>query len=255
MTKFIITNYKYNIKYDLNYDTFSNFIQSLKESKKYYYDLCKKNNINTTDFDYQYIKNIDILQGELFKYYILLTNNKNSQKYIILNDDIRNFYNFMIKQLKKSSQYCYILHHLFEDEQVCNLNRLYEYYYDNDIIDMYLLEGDSEFMLNIDINYLTRDNLYRLLYIYACNVNRYEYFRKGYLNKFNINNKLIPSSNPSLKISCYNTAKEFDDSLNKYLDSLNYDTKYDRKFKKIVDNLFDISLSNIKNEIEYIPID
>ena len=255
MTKFIIKNHKYNIEYDIKFDTFSNFIQSLKESKKYFYDLCNKNNINTHNFDFQYIKNIDILQGELLKYYILSTNNEDSEKYIILNDDIRNFYNFMIKQFKKSSQNCYLLHPQFEDEEICNLCRLYEYYYDSDFINMYLLEGDSEFILNININYLTRDNLYRLLYIYACNVNRYEYFRKGYLNKFNIYNKLIPSSNPSLKISCYNTAKEFDESLNKYLNSLNYDTIYDRELKKLVDNLFDISLSNIKNEIKYIPID
>ena len=95
---FTIKNHKYNIEYDIKFDTFSNFIQSLKESKKYFYDLCNKNNINTHNFDFQYIKNIDILQGELLKYFILINNDNYQEKYIILNDDIRNLCEYILSE-------------------------------------------------------------------------------------------------------------------------------------------------------------
>ena len=61
MSIYHIINEKYNINFDLKLDSFYNFIDSLKESKKYYYDYCKAENINIIDFDNEYIDNINIL--------------------------------------------------------------------------------------------------------------------------------------------------------------------------------------------------
>jgi hypothetical protein len=110
-----------------------------------------------------------------------------------------------------------------------------------------------DFINDIDIYYLTRYNLSRLLNIYACNVNRYKHFRKGYLTKFNIKSEL--------KISRYNTISYFEDSLEQYLDSLDYETIYDRELKKIINSLSDICLLNLSSkpinlpEIDLIDLD
>ncbi len=60
-----VNNEENNINFIVDFDNFINFIKFLKESKKYYHDLCKTKNINIIDFDNEYIKNIDILHGEL----------------------------------------------------------------------------------------------------------------------------------------------------------------------------------------------
>ena len=67
-TYYNIINSKYNITFDLKFDSFYNFIESLKESKEYYYNYCEKNNIDVKDFDNEYIDNINILKSDLLKY-------------------------------------------------------------------------------------------------------------------------------------------------------------------------------------------
>ena len=74
MNIYSISNEKYNINFDLKSDSFHDFIEALKESRKYYHDYCNLKNINIKDFDNEYIDNINILKGELLKYYILITN-------------------------------------------------------------------------------------------------------------------------------------------------------------------------------------
>ena len=50
MAIYRIINEKYKVNCDLKFDSFYNFIESLKESKKYYYDYCKNENINFYHF-------------------------------------------------------------------------------------------------------------------------------------------------------------------------------------------------------------
>jgi hypothetical protein len=191
MTKFIITNYKYNIKYDLNYDTFSNFIQSLKESKKYYYDLCNKNNINTHNFDFQYIKNIDILQGELLKYFILINNDNYQEQYIVLDDDIRDLCEYILS-----------------------------------------VNNNCNYSFLINFNYLTYEIMSELLYEYAENK-----YKRLDINKYNINDF------------------EFRDlEISNFLDNLNYETIHERELRKLLENLYDVCITNINN-YEFIVVD
>ena len=88
MSTYNIINKKYNVNFNLKLDSFYIFIQSLKESKKYYHDYCKLENININDFDNEYIDTINKLEGELLKYYILITNNDNVEEYVIVNNNI-----------------------------------------------------------------------------------------------------------------------------------------------------------------------
>ena len=74
MNIYSIGNKKYNINIDLKFDSFHIFIESLKESRKYYHDYCNSENINIEDFNNEYINNINKLEGELLKYYILIEN-------------------------------------------------------------------------------------------------------------------------------------------------------------------------------------
>ena len=85
----------------MKFDSFFEFIEQLKESKKYYSDYCKTKNINIIDFDNEYIDNLNILKSELLKYYILITNDDNVEKYIVINDIIKDLHNFMIKIIKE----------------------------------------------------------------------------------------------------------------------------------------------------------
>ena len=101
MAIYNIINEKYNVNFDLKFDTFYNFIESLKESKKYYYDYYNLKNINIKDFDNEYIDHINILKSNLLKYYILILDESIysiSERYVIINDTIKDFYNFMIEQ-------------------------------------------------------------------------------------------------------------------------------------------------------------
>jgi len=75
MKTYNVTNEKYKVNFDLKFDSFFEFIESLKKSKKYYHDYCKNNNINIIDFDNEYINNINKLEGELLKYYIFIIDN------------------------------------------------------------------------------------------------------------------------------------------------------------------------------------
>ena len=74
MNIYNINNKKYNINFNLKLYSFYNFIEQLNVSKKYYHNHCNLKNINIKDFDNEYIKNINILEGELLKYYILINN-------------------------------------------------------------------------------------------------------------------------------------------------------------------------------------
>jgi len=69
-------NKKYNVIFDLKFNSFYNFFESLKESKKHYNEYCETNNINIKDFDNEYIDNINILKSDLLKYYILIFSNE-----------------------------------------------------------------------------------------------------------------------------------------------------------------------------------
>ena len=94
MTTYNVSNEEYNVNFDLKLNSFHDFIESLKKSKEYYYDYCNLKNINIKDFDNEYIDNINILKGELLKYYILITNDyDNVEKYVIVDDTIKEIYN------------------------------------------------------------------------------------------------------------------------------------------------------------------
>jgi hypothetical protein len=68
--KLIIT-YNDNITFGLLMDNFDNFINSIRNTNKYYHNICVKKKIHIIDFDNEYAKNIDKLYGEFLKYYIL----------------------------------------------------------------------------------------------------------------------------------------------------------------------------------------
>ena len=50
MTTYNIINEEYKVNFDLKFDSFYNFFESLKESKQYYHDYCKNENINFYHF-------------------------------------------------------------------------------------------------------------------------------------------------------------------------------------------------------------
>ena len=98
-------------------------------------------------------------------------------------------------------------------------------------------------MSNIDINCLIRDNLSRLINIYACNAVRYKYFQVGFCQKMNINlEPLKCGSDDSHKIT-----NKYVNSKNIYLDTLKYKSIYEKELDKILDNLPNICISNIYN--------
>jgi len=230
MSIFYITNYKYDIEYELNFDSFNNFIQSIKESKKYYHDLCKKEEINIYDFDNQYIKNIDILQGELLKYFILITNDDRSEKYITITDDIRDFYNYMIEQLNFNID-CYIGMNSFNTTITLTSN-MPPFEFNSCVYDNHTLV--LEYARKININYLTKLDMNLLLNLYIVNYKwNSENSNINYLDKFKIEGYLLDDQ--SLKTK------------NKYLDSLDYETKYERELGKLLGNLYNICLTSIYN--------
>jgi len=69
MNIYNINNKKYNINFNLKLYSFYFFILMNHFIKKYYHNHCNLKNINIKDFDNEYIKNINILEGELLKYY------------------------------------------------------------------------------------------------------------------------------------------------------------------------------------------
>ena len=246
---------KYNVTFDLKFDSFYNFFESLKESKKYYYDYCEKNNINITDFNDEYVDNINILKSDLLKYYILVNDDSIysvSERYVIVNDTIKDFYNFMIKQFKQNTfeiRYLYASKHAedihwIEIDNSNSKDSSMDIYYTPQ--EMYLIESDKIFLENININYLTKDNLSKLIDIYASNANRYEHFKVGFLKKFGINLTLwvkygVLYKNPTL-------TNKYNESKNKYLDSLTYETIYERELNKLLLNLPNICIANISSK-------
>ena len=277
MATYNITNEKYKVNFDLKFDSFYNFIESLKESKKYYSDYCKNNNINIKDFDNEYIDNINILKSELLKYYILITNDDNVEKYIVINDTIKDLHNFMLQQIYKAGLGCYynIFPEFEIDDGTYDTSQISRYYicdtrlkiyddynddynsddeeydeneYDDDPIKTTMLYEDAIFIQSININYLTRIQLYRLIHLYTHNSKRYTHFQKGFLLKMDICSKLVGSSNEDLKYSCYKTVLNFDNSLNNYLDSLTIKSIYERELDNILINIPNICISNIQSK-------
>jgi hypothetical protein len=256
MTTYNVTNEKYNINFDLKFDSFYNFFESLKESKKYYSDCCNLENINIVDFDNEYIENINILKSELLKIYILITND-DVEKYIIVDDTIEDLFNFIIEIFERNIFESRLLYPpgyrdtvtkievLHTNHQYCSLNT-----YIPGHKEMYLLENDKIFMTNLDINYLTKYSLSRLIDIYACNASRYAHFMKGFLSKMNISTSFVTDQS--------NNGPDYNDAGNRtnkyiklkeiYLDSLEYESIYDRELTKILINLPNICISNISSK-------
>ena len=107
---------------------------------------------------------------------------------------------------------------------------------DNDICG-----ADANFIESINMDLLTRNQLAKLINIYAYNANRYSHFQKGFMTKMNIICTLIPNS-----IS--RTLEQFNESVDKYLDSLKSESIYERELDKILTNLPCICLSNISSK-------
>ena len=227
MTTYNVSNEEYNVNFDLKLNSFHDFIESLKKSKEYYYDYCNLKNINIKDFDNEYIDNINILKGELLKYYILITNNDNVEEYVIIDDTIKELHKFMISELGRTTYYIFPE---FENK-----------YTDDENTNNEISEADVNFIETIDINFLTRNQLAKLINIYAYNCNRYLNFQKGFMTKMNIICILIPNS-------ITKTLKQFDESLDNYLDSQSYETIYKRELDKILTNLPSICLSCISSK-------
>ena len=60
--------------------------------------------------------------------------------------------------------------------------------------------------------------------------------------------KLVNSSNEDLEYSCYKTVLNFNNSLNNYLDSLEYQSIYERELDKILITIPNICISNIQSK-------
>ena len=272
MAIYNVTNEQYNINFDLKFDTFYNFIESLKESKKYYYDYCKAENINIVEFDNEYINNINKLEGELLKYYILITNDDNVEKFVVINDIIKELHNYMIKIIK---DYCIINHMCiigFNHKTRCN-DHTYKYY------SLSITESDADDIMNINMNYLTRSQLSKLILLYALNANRHMHYRQGFLEKMNIirlNFENYSNDSPNICIYQYIILKyniieyitinenpqgtsrlnsmataivDFYESLNNYLDSLTIKSIYERELDKILITLPNICISHILSKL------
>ena len=235
MNTYNIINDKYNVNYDLKLDSFHIFIESLKESKKYYHDYCNLENININVFNNEYIDTINILKGELLKYYILITNNDKVEEYVIIDDTIRDLYEFMISEIGSTTYYIFPV---FENK----------YTDDNENTNSDISVADGNFIETIDINFLTRNQLTKLINIYAYNCNRYPHFQKGFMNRMNIICILIPNS-------ITKTLEQFGESLDKYLNSLKSESIYVRELNKILTNLPCICTSNILSIIKLDNLD
>jgi hypothetical protein len=233
-----IINEKYNINYDLKFDSFNNFLESLKDSKKYYHDYCTTKNISTRDFDTEYINTINILKSELLKSYILITNDKDAEKYVIVNETIRDLYDFMnqtIKEVSLNENFTGFRVQLAYNYQDCLMSG----------VDVCMTNLDAEFITSININWLTRSQLSKLIFIYAFNAKRYIHFKKGFLTKMNIINNNFFGLHDYIKLEYCPLMKNFNESKNNYLNTLTYESIYKREFNKILTNLPNTCVSNI----------
>jgi hypothetical protein len=139
--------------------SFYNFIDLLKESTKYYSDYCNLKNINIIEFDNEY--NINILKSELLKYYIFITNNNDSDGTIkdiheyMQAQSILRFYTSQSEQLD-----CYL----------CGIDTSNTSKFDNNKYELNsyhtIPDLDQDFINSININYLTRNKLSKLIHIY-----------------------------------------------------------------------------------------
>ena len=261
MSIYHIINEKYNINFDLKLDTFYNFIESLKESKKYYYDYCNLKNINIVEFDNEYIDNINKLEGELLKYYILITDNNDVEKFVVINDIIKKLHNYMIQIIK---EYC-----IFNE-----LDNIGFHHFTNSLN---ITESDADDIININMNYLTRSQLSKLILLYALNANRHTRYEQGFLEKmniirlnfenhcnpniciyqyiilkYNITHYIRYNNNPDATTifkSIATTIVDFYESLNNYLDSLTIKSIYERELDKILITLPNICISHISSKL------
>jgi hypothetical protein len=250
-----VNNKKYNVTFDLKFDSFYNFFESLKESKKHYNEYCETNNINIKDFDIEYIDNINILKSDLLKYYILINDDSNcdSKRYVIVNDTIKDFHNFMIKIMKAitfESRSLYSPHYIEFASVPCSFHHRdisINYEFETDEL-KYLGSGtilinyDHIFIYNLDIKYLSRNDLSRLIDIYSSNTTQARYFQnKSFLQNMKID--ITP-----IKINNGKVTDGYIKSRDKYLNSLTYESIYERKLNKLLVNLPNICISNISSK-------
>ena len=221
MNIYHINNEKYNININLKLDSFHIFIESLKESRKYYHDYCNLENININDFDNEYTDNINILKGELLKYYILITNDDDVEKYVTIDDTIEEIYNSTIE--------------IFTNMPTPTITRDVPY---------------KIIIQSFNINYLTKRKLDILIKYYA-----YFYFESDGHRKLNEDLLKHMNINTDIRQVLYRNHIEVikynpdaNKNLNNYLDSLIYKTIYERELDKILNNLHDICLSNISSK-------
>jgi len=214
MATYNVTNEKYNINFDLKFESFYNFIESLKESKKYYYDYCNLKNINIVEFDNEYIENINILKSELLKIYILITNDDVDEKFVVINEQIKALYNSIIK---------------------------YPNTYENNRTIALITH---EIINSLNINYLTREKVSLIIKTYAYYVtiygNEHKLFNKNLLHDICIDNSVI--------IGRSSTHDNSIKKLNNYLDLLDYESIYEKELDKILINLPNICISNIQSK-------
>ena len=159
----------------------------------------------------------------------------------------------------------------FNHKTICN-DRSYKYY------SLSITESDADDIMNINMNYLTRSQLSKLILLYALNDNRHTRYRQGFLEKMNIirlNFENYSNDSPNICIYQYIILKyniieyitinqnpqgtirlnlmataiiDFYESLNNYLDSLDYVSNNFRELQKIVITLPDICISNIQSK-------
>ena len=86
-----------------------------------------------------------------------------------------------------------------------------------------------------DIYNLSRDNLYFMIINYKAYIEEYPELKRGFLSKMNIKDYNHYSS-------------EFEETVDNYLDSLNYESIYERELDIIIKNLPNLCLSNIYNK-------
>jgi len=157
---FINSIFQINIYIDLILNTFDEFILSIKKSVNNYQTLCKIKNYNFDNFNIEYQKNINLIKGELLKYYCFIKHdNEFTNKYIVLTNDIKFFcetmfdidksLKFNINKLKKNNL-----------ENLINIYALYTSYIPNDKRRLHnLITGQSQkLIINNNLHYLCNNN-------------------------------------------------------------------------------------------------
>ena len=99
------------------------------------------------------------------KYFILITNsnNNNVEKYVIIDDTIKKLHNYMIEKIKdyiKSDEF-----NVFKIPLLCGQLPSSGNEYDHTFIE--ISESDADFIINININNLTRSQLSKLILLYV----------------------------------------------------------------------------------------